>query len=243
MNLFKKLLDKFSDTAIIVTAIAIFVIACGGYLYLSALAKQRTLSASPEHLVRLPTADDPLITKVPRLKDTITAPIIDSDQDPSRGTASAQVTITIFSDFTCGFCAKQEKLLHETLARYDSKVRLIRKDYPEGNLTSASWQAAIAGRCAQAQNAFWPVHDLILTVGTENLTSILPALSSVYVDIDKFDACMTESQPVGLIYDNIEEANALGINGVPYIFVNEQPFMGEVTEVELMQAIDTELKK
>jgi protein-disulfide isomerase len=91
--------------------------------------------------------NDPLMTRVPSLKDVLAGPII-SDLDPSIGPKDAKVNIVVFSDADCGFCLEQEAVLKKILDVYPDQVRLIRKDFPDTKKTSFSWQSAIAGRCA-----------------------------------------------------------------------------------------------
>ena len=95
---------------------------------------------------------DPYTTKIPNLRDMLTGPII-TDLDPSLGDYNSPVTLVLFSDFECSYCAKQEETLKEVMAKHD--VRLVWKDYPSSDRESMSFRAAVAARCAQVENAFW----------------------------------------------------------------------------------------
>jgi protein-disulfide isomerase len=46
-----------------------------------------------------------------------------------------------------------------------------------------------------------------------------------------------------LINDNIEEANALAITGIPFFYINNQEIMGETTYDELERIVKIELNK
>lgn len=186
---------------------------------------------------------DLLITKVPRLKDMLAGPII-SDLDPGMGNKEAPVTIVIFSDYQCGFCQKQEQTLKNLLNQYGDKIRLIWKDYPESDENSISFLAAVAGRCAQEQKKFWEYHDLLFqNSGGLNSKILFELARKLNLNINQFNYCLSGSEAEQLIKDNIEEADALGISGVPFIYVNDREVMGEITFEELEEIIDTELNK
>ncbi|MDP3042970.1 MAG: thioredoxin domain-containing protein [bacterium] len=186
---------------------------------------------------------DLLITKVPRLKDMLAGPII-SDLDPGMGNEKAPVTIVIFSDYQCGFCQKQEQILKNLLNQYGDKIRLIWKDYPESDENSISFLAAVAGRCAQEQKKFWEYHDLLFQNSNGLNSKILFELArKLNLNINQFNYCLSGSEAEQLIKDNIEEADALGISGVPFIYVNDREVMGEITFEELRRIVEIELGK
>ncbi len=186
---------------------------------------------------------DLLITKVPNLKDMLAGPII-TDLDPSLGEQNAPIAIIQFSDFECGFCQEQEQILKQILTEYDNEARLIWKDYPESNENSISFQAATAARCAQEQNQFWPFHDLLYQ-NNNNLTQLkfLNFADQLNLNRAEFVKCLDNDNIRQLIHDNIKEANALDIKGIPFIYINDQEVMGEVSLEELSRIIEIEMDK
>jgi protein-disulfide isomerase len=186
---------------------------------------------------------DPMVTRVPSLKDVLAGPII-SDLDPNIGPADTLVNIVIFSDSDCKFCAEQEKIIRNLMASYPEKIRLIRKDFPDTKKTSISWQKAMAGRCAFEQGKFWPFHDLILNAqGVLGEEQFIQIAKSLKLDEKTFRSCLVEERPSAQIIDNITEANTLEITGVPDIFVNDKEFSGQVSLEELRQVVESRLKK
>jgi len=186
---------------------------------------------------------DLLITKVPNLKDMLAGPII-TDLDPSLGAKDATVTIVQFSDFECDFCQEQEQILKQILTEYNGKVRLIWKNYPENNEDSISFQAAVAAKCAQRQGQFWLFHDLLYQ-NNDNLTQLefLNIADQLNLNRAEFVRCLDNDNIKQLIRDNIEEANALDITGIPFIYVNDQEVMGEISLEELERIVEVELNK
>lgn len=186
--------------------------------------------------------DDPFITKVPALKDMIKGPII-TDVDPAIGEAKAPVTIVVYSDYECDFCGKQEKILREAMDKFAGKIKLIRKDYPEEDENSISFRAAEAGRCAHEQNKFWSYHDLLFK-NSGNLSEKIFAdfAAKLNLNLSEFTDCLAKRETAQLIKNGCKEANALEITGIPFIYVNNQEIMGQITLGELEEMIKNELK-
>jgi len=185
---------------------------------------------------------DPYITKIPTAKDLITKPIIDGT-DPIMGDMQAPITIIQFSDFTCAYCNSQEQQVRKLLKEFPGKIKLIWKDYPEKDIKSISHQAAIAGRCAASQGKFWQYHDLIVQTKQLNNELLTAAAKKLMLNMLDFNKCLKENLTASNIKNNMTEANALGITGVPFLFVNDKEFMGEVTFNELKQTVESLLKK
>ncbi len=186
---------------------------------------------------------DPFITKVPQLKDLLDGPIIDGN-DPSLGNENAAITIVEFSDYECAFCENQEKVIKEVKEEYGDKIRLIWKDYPINNELTPSYQAAIAGRCAAEQDEFWAYHDILFEESHNlNATTFSEIAQELNLDLSIFKKCLKDVNIKKLVDNNIKEANALDINGIPFIYVNKQEVMGEISLDELRRIIDIELVK
>jgi protein-disulfide isomerase len=185
--------------------------------------------------------DDPYVTKNPTLKDILKGPII-SQNDPWLGNEEAPVTIVYFSDFTCKFCHSEEQIFKKIISEYKTKVRVIWKDYPEAYKDSISYKSAIAGRCALTQGKFWQFHDLLFAVAEEIKEEDLYKIASeLDIDNKEFKKCYTEQETAHSVDENMEEADALGIVGIPDIYVNDKEVMGEVGYEELRGMVEVEL--
>ncbi len=185
--------------------------------------------------------NDPYTTKIPDLKDMLRGPII-TDDDPSLGKKDAPVTLVLFSDFECAVCHEQEKVLKEVLDKYD--LRLVWKDYPTNDPESRAYQAALAARCASDENAFWEYHDLLYS-GKFDLSQegFLAAAKELSLDEDDFETCLSQKQKAPLVNDNMVEAESLGIEGVPFLYVNDQEALGGLAKEDLEKVIKIELER
>jgi protein-disulfide isomerase len=187
--------------------------------------------------------DDPYITKNPTLKDILKGPII-SKNDPWLGAETAPVTIVYFSDFTCNFCHNEEQIFKKIASDYKTQVRLIWKDYPETDKNSISYKSAIAARCALAQGKFWQFHDSLFSVQSGlKEDDFFTIVKSLNIDNGQFKKCYANQETSKSVDDNMEEADALGIVGIPDIYVNDKEVMGEVGYEELRGMVEEELGK
>lgn len=193
---------------------------------------------------RQPADSDPLITKVPGPKDAIKAPVV-TQNDPSLGPADAPVSLVIFSDFQCDYCQKQETVLKQLQEQYGDKIRIVWKDYPENDLNSVSFKASLAGRCAQEQGKFWPYHDLLYRAKDLRPDRFSALAAGLGMDQARFERCLSDNdgRNRNKIMNDILEADALDITGVPFIYVNDQELMGQTSLQELKDLIDKELTK
>ncbi|MFH1822717.1 MAG: thioredoxin domain-containing protein [Patescibacteria group bacterium] len=186
---------------------------------------------------------DPLITKVPSLDNILSGPIL-SNLDPGLGPEEAKVAVIIFSDFKCDYCLKQEQALKTIISKYGEQIRLFWKDYPETDRNSESFQAAVAARCAFVQGKFWPYHDLLFASKQNyNKDFFIKLAKEIGLSLNNFTICLDDAETYQQIENNILEAQALNINGVPFIYVNDQEIMGEISLTELDKIIKAELEK
>jgi len=190
------------------------------------------------------TSADPLLTQIPNLEDIINGPIITAT-DPILGPANAPVAITIYTNFSCKYCAQVLQIAQQAQADMPGKVRIVHKDFPSKNKSYASYQAAIAGRCAQEQNAFWEMSNLLYQSHDNlNQDNFLKFARELKLNLKQFQKCLdgkTNAPTTQLIDDDIAEANALQIIGIPLLYINDYEIMGEITVEELRSVVEQKL--
>lgn len=186
---------------------------------------------------------DPYITKVIDSEDAIKKPQI-NPTDPSIGATNAPITIIEFSDFSCEFCQKQEKIIRQIIEDFKGKINLVWKDFPESNNESPSFRAALAARCAAEQEKFWPFHDLLFEKNSSFDEKFFAEIAKkTNLKLKKFNDCLASNEAKKLVEDNIREANNLKIPGIPFIYLNGKEFLGEISYEELKKIIELEEKK
>lgn len=181
-----------------------------------------------------------LTTKTTASPANLRGPII-SNEDPTKGTANAPIVIVYYADFTCSFCKKQEAIFNQALEQYPNLVQVIRKDLPDTNKNSLSFLSAKAGRCAFEQDLFWQFNDSVLSKSITSSDDLEKIASQIGLDLPRFKACYNNPTATA-IEKNWQEADALGISGTPYIYVNQRDFLGELSWNDLEMIIQTEGK-
>jgi protein-disulfide isomerase len=147
---------------------------------------------------------------------------------PVLGPAGAPVTLTVFSDFQCPYCARLATVLkQDVLPAEGERVRVVFRHFP---LPMHRWAlaAAEAAACAQEQgnHHFWALHDFIFEhqreLSAEDLKERLMAHIKKQPRLDKakFEACLLEQRTVPSIEKDLAFGREIGVQGTPTIFVN-----------------------
>jgi len=166
--------------------------------------------------------------------------------NPSKGPASARVTIVEFSDFECPHCREVHKVLQSVEGHYP-QVRVVYKDFPLTQLHPWAETAAIGGRCVfqQSPDAFWKVHDQIFdnqdVISTANVwDQIVGFAAQAGLDPDAFKACLSSAEARQAVEANRADGVALNVSSTPTLFINGRVLVGgDLTTIE--QFIDFEL--
>ena len=180
---------------------------------------------------------------------------------PARnGVEKAPVTIVVFDDLQCPFCARMHTQLFPAITnRYGNKVRVIYKDFP---LSQHPWamRAAVDTSCLAAQNGagYWESVDYIHAHAGEisvqadtpekSLAQSKQKLDKVVhdegvrqkVDAVKLDACIAK-QDESSVQASIHEAEVLGVDATPILFINGEKINGLVPVEFLDREIDRAL--
>ncbi len=165
------------------------------------------------------------------------------DDDPSRGAASAPITIVEFSDFQCPFCTRAEDTINEVLAKYGDRVRLVFRDFPL-SIHPFAEGAAIAGDCAREQGKYWEMNRAMYANQAKlSTTDLASTAGSIGLDVERFKACMASPESHAEVAKDMAEGQALGISGTPTFFINGVMIVG-ARELEVFtRTIDRELER
>lgn len=178
---------------------------------------------------------------------------------PWRGAASPKVTIVVYDDFQCPYCAMMYKsLFADSMKEYADRVRIVFKDFPLFEIHPWAKHAAIDSNCLaeQSNDAYWDFSDYVHARQSEisgpnrDLNASFARLDSAAVDAGKkhnletniLQSCL-KSQPDALLNASVKEAESLGISSTPILFVNGDKVSGALTESELRQEIQAALRK
>jgi protein-disulfide isomerase len=174
-----------------------------------------------------------------------------TDSQPALGTPGAPVVIVVFSDFQCGYCAKEGQMLRQNLTKsYPEQVRLYFKDFPLDQIHPWARMAAIAGRCVyrESEEAFWAYHDWAFSkqseLTPENFrTKFLEfAKSNGKLDGFKLGNCLDNRVTEAEVNQSVAEAQQLQVNSTPTLFVNGRRISAQIPWENLKQVIDFEIE-
>lgn len=234
-------LKLFIGSSLVIFFLLLSVAIIANIRFNPARNKNTMINADKYYLNKHYQDGDELVTKVPNLKDMLAGPII-TTIDPNFGSKNSNNTIVEFSDFQCKYCQEQEQIFRSAVVKH--KLRLIWKDAPDSKISSPSYQAAIAARCADKQNNFWPYHDrLFADKNLLNRNGFIQIAKELKLDTVAFSTCLDKMETKSLVDDNIKEANALDIKGIPFVYVNNQEIMGQITADDLENIIKTQTNK
>lgn len=183
---------------------------------------------------------------------------IDLNGRPVRGNKDAKVTIVVYDDFQCPYCGRfYNTLFNDVMKSYGDRVRVYLKDYPLFEIHPWASHAAIDANClaVQSSGAYWDFSDYVhenpkaITGQGRSVEGQLAELDRVAaasgqrhsVDAEKLSACL-KAQPPEQMEASVKEAEALGVSGTPFIFINGSKLDGALPAAELKAAIDEALR-
>lgn len=138
----------------------------------------------------------------------------------TKGPENAPVTITVFDDFQCPYCARLLPTLENVVNAYPTQVRLVFKHFPL-SMHKFARQAAIASIAARNQGKFWPLHDqLFANYNKLNDGRIRELAESVGLDMARFDKDVENPALAQEVAADIKLGTDSGVRGTPSVYVN-----------------------
>jgi protein-disulfide isomerase len=164
-------------------------------------------------------------------------------EGPSKGPASAPVTIVEFSDFECPFCVRAEETVKQVMKQYEGKVRLVYRDFPLPNHRNAH-KAAEAAHCAGDQAKYWEMHEKLFASHTAlGVPQLKGYAKELGLDAAKFDRCLDSGEKAKLVDAGKKAGEEAGVTGTPAFFVNGMLLSGAQPVEAFKALIDAELSK
>jgi protein-disulfide isomerase len=160
-----------------------------------------------------------------------------------RGAPLAPVTLVVFSDFQCPFCAKVEPTLRQLEAAYRGKVRLAFRHQPLP-FHQAALPAARAAEAARAQGKFWEM-EARLFADQQALTEqrFADHARQLGLDLDRFERDAASEATGRRIAEDQRLAAEVGATGTPTTFVNCRMLVGAASLDTFKALVEEELRK
>lgn len=145
------------------------------------------------------------------------SPVIDPARS-MRGPAKAPITVVVYSDFMCPYCAKGAETLKEFTKRHPDSVRILFKHYATDPL---SRQASLIYEALAAQDPklAFAFHDAVFAAQKDIEQAGEPALYALAIklgaNVMRLKRDMKNPDLAKRIDDDVSEARAFGIEGTP----------------------------
>lgn len=202
-------------------------------VYATLMANAKAKAAEPERPSA--PAEDKTVYKVPV-----------SAKDPQKGPADALVTMVIFSDYQCPFCARVEPTITALLQKYGNDLRLVWKDNPLPFHQDAgpAAQLALEAFAQGGAKKFWEAHDLLFqnqrALSRSDLENYAKQLG---LNVKKVQTALDNNTYKAKIDEDQALARSLGASGTPSFFINGRSLRGAQPQAAFEKLIDEELAK
>ena len=193
------------------------------------------------------TAGGPTEVEDPTQPDLTRAERRDPDDLLATGPVDAPVTLVVFSDYQCKYCAKWS---HETLPLMMEHVESgdLRIEWRDVNVFGpASERAARASYAAALQGQFWEYHEVLFAGGEKRseadlsdgaLTDLAGGLG---LDVEKFATDLTAPETTEQIEANAQLGLDLGAYSTPSFLLGGEPIVGAQPSQAFLDAFDRAL--
>jgi Na+/H+ antiporter NhaA len=162
---------------------------------------------------------------------------VDPDRDHYRGPRDARVTLVEYGDFECPYCGSAEGVARAELAE-DKDLRFVWRHLPLTDVHPRAQLAAEACEAAAEQDAFWEMHDLLLS-RQDHLTpkDLLAYADELGLDPERFHDDLARHVHAGRVAQDVESADLSNVTGTPTFFINGRRHYGAYDLPSLRTAI------
>ncbi|MGE0456480.1 MAG: thioredoxin domain-containing protein [Vicinamibacteria bacterium] len=165
------------------------------------------------------------------------------DIGPSKGPATAPVTVVEFADFQCPACRSAHATFLRVLEKYGDQVRFVFRHFPLPIHKEAP-KAAEAASCANEQGRFWEMHDrLFQAQGGLQPSDLRRHAQELQLEMARFDACLESGKFLAAWQRDLADGRRYGVAATPTFFVNGRSIQGSQPFEAFAEILDEELAK
>ncbi|WP_456385283.1 thioredoxin domain-containing protein [Desulfolithobacter sp.] len=169
---------------------------------------------------------------------------IDISGAPFLGPKNAPVTLVLFSDFECPYCAKVQPVLEQLLENNPETLKIAFKHLPLIRIHEYAEPAARAAVAAQNQGKFWQMHDKLFAAENLDNDSIMQMAEELGLNMKKFEKDMNSAETRARVLKDMRDAQQASVSGTPTMFINGHLIRSNSRSVLAIQKmIDRELAR
>lgn len=158
------------------------------------------------------------------------------------GPAGAPLTLIEYADYECPYCQQIQPAVERVLAEYKDRVAYAYKDLPLPNHPAAQ-KASEAAHCAGAQDRYWEYHKTLVSGKDLEVPKLKARAREMGLKGDVFDKCLDSGEKAAIVAGNLSEAQGLGLQGTPTLFINGRLLSGLISYEKLREVVEEELKR
>jgi protein-disulfide isomerase len=169
--------------------------------------------------------------KRPQVKNIPESQRVPARSDTSahvRGNPQAPVTLEEFADFQCPPCGQFAPFAEELLREYDSRLRVVFRNFPLPAHEHAR-DAAMAAEAAGLQGKFWEMHDTLYR--EQSTWSKAPNARQLFesyagtlgLNLDQFKKDRDSDKARERVDSDHSLGDSLGVKVTPTLFINNRP--------------------
>ena len=168
---------------------------------------------------------------------------IDLARAPTRGPATAPISLVEFSDFECPFCAETAPVIRQLLLAYPTQLRFAFKHYPLP-MHKESPLAHEAALAAGDQGKFWEMHDLLFATQSKlTRDDLIAKAQQLNLDVARFTKDLDTHRFKPQVESDRQEGNRLGVDGTPFFFINGHAISGGANLQDFKHLIDAAIRE
>ena len=172
------------------------------------------------------------------------------DSSHMTGDKAAKVTLVEFGDYECPFCASLNPTIEQIVTNYvtDKNFNFVFRNFPLSQHQNAKI-AAEAAEAAGAQGKFWEMNKKIYASQNDwsgqqqPLETFVNYAKALNLDTAKFRDEVQHNTYDTQIETDLNDGNALNVNGTPTLYLNGQLIQATSDYNNLKSEIDALLKK
>lgn len=172
---------------------------------------------------------------------------VPSADAPSRGPVDAPVTVQVFSDFECPFCAMAAPVVRELEGEFGGSIRVVWRNLPLPMHPHAAL-AAVTGLEVYAQRggaAFWRFHDSTFAAqrGGLDAKTLEKLAVDAGADAKRYHEALEKHAHDAQVQADLDAGDAAGINGTPAFFINSYFAVGALPYPEMRAIVVQALRE